>query len=1310
LFALIAVRLRLASLEQVSRALSAWRTRSETSVAQVLMEQGALDEHGGLILASAVEHHLGMTEGDAVRGLGAFSGSDAMKALSAVLEQTVNLPVPDALTVVRSDGVSFPPATPANGHPPANEPVTEAAAPAWDWPDRTISHQGGGGGSAAFQILRPLARGGLGEVFVARDGTLNREVALKLIQTAWAGDGASKGRFLLEAEITGGLEHPGIVPVYALGTNDDGRPFYVMRLIRGETLKERIRKFYKSGPTRRQSRDFRQLLNHFVRVCEVVAYAHSRGVIHRDLKPSNVMLGKYGETLVVDWGLAKPMTRSSDGSGAVADEITLQPATGSSVQATLHGAAMGTPQYMSPEQALGQLDRLGPATDVYSLGATLYCILTGRPPLADMTDVGEVLRTVAVGEIPAARSKMPDAPATLEAVCRKAMAPKPEDRYAGALQLAADVESWLADEPAAGVGESLSTRLSRWERRHRTFFRVSGLAMIVVAAISVGAVIGINAARERAESRHRQAVELGTIAESRKLEADRQRDAARRLTTGLSFDRGLSLLENNERRAGLLWLARSLENASGGPDPFEPAIRINLAAWSRAVHRLRECLEHQGPVRAIAWGPAGRSVATGGDDGIARIWDAVTGLPMSTPLAHAGPIRALAFAPDGQTLATAGLDQTARLWNAASGLPRGEPMRHQGPVTALAFNPAGTILVTGSDDGTLRLWEPTTGQPRGQPLEQGRPVRSLIMSPQGKSVACIDEEGALVLWDLESRQRRNLLPFRQDTIRAAAFSPDGAKLVCGGEERYPRLVDVATAEVTASGRPAPHAGPILAVAFSPDGAKVATGSYDTSCRIWNVPDLQLEPGGGRMEHRGHVWAVAFNADSSLLASAADDNTAQLWRVADHEHAGDALPHSGPVRGVAFSPDGRSVLTGSEDGAARIWQLGEGPAVGHPMVHTEAVRALAARPDGKAFATASEDGVIWLWDSLTTRLIAKQTGHGRVPRFELAFNPAGTVLASSAQDGTIRLWNGRTLDPIGATIKLGAWPRRLVISPDGTTLVGGAQSGQLGFWDTRTATPFAPVVTLPRPVTALAFNDDGTRLAVGNEPGEVQIWDMTRFSPIGDPMRHKGAIPTAAFSPDGTLLATGSYDKTARIWDARAMKPIGRPLLHRGYVWSVRFSPDGTKVLTASFDGTAQIWDSRTGTPIGEALKHGEMVYGAIFNSDASIVATFGRSPAAKLWDAATSRRLGEAFTHKNEMSGAAFLAGRGTIVTISRDRAARVWSVPGALAGATQLISRRLTVLTGLELGDDDVVRVLDVSAWRSRHADLTNDEATEQP
>ncbi len=368
------------------------------------------------------------------------------------------------------------------------------------------------------------------------------------------------------------------MPVYALGENSDGRLFYAMRLVRGETLKERIRRFHQAGSIGRQPVAFRQLLNHFVRICDIVAYAHSRGVLHRDLKPSNVMLGKFGETLVVDWGLAKPIEPSGDSQPPAHDEVKLRPISGSSVKGTMHGATLGTPQYMSPEQALGQLERVGRVSDVYSFGATLYCILTGSPPLADVNDVGAVLSRVALGDIAPPQSVKSDVPATLEAICMKAMAVRPEERYQSVRALEADMESWLADEPVQGVAEPWSRRLTTWERKHRTFVRIGAMALFAVALVSLVAAIIVNAARERAEEGRRQANDSSRIAEARKQEADRQRDALRRFNTHLTLDRGLGLLASNDRRAGLLWLARGL--ASAGP---ERPVRAGDSRQSRCL-------------------------------------------------------------------------------------------------------------------------------------------------------------------------------------------------------------------------------------------------------------------------------------------------------------------------------------------------------------------------------------------------------------------------------------------------------------------------------------------------------------------------------------------------------------------------------------------------------------------------------------------------------------------------------------------------------------------------------------------------------
>jgi serine/threonine-protein kinase len=539
LFGVLALQLDFLSRDALVAGMNAWALDKTRPLGRILVEQGALSPARLELLDALVVEHLNKHDGDVSVSLAAAAnGSTLSEALDAVADSEV-------LTTLTALG----------------GPLRRIAPPVRE--------------GIRFRNLRPHAKGGLGQVFIADDVELNREVAVKEIQLHRADDPANRARFVREAEITGALEHPGVIPVYALGSHPDGRPYYAMRLVRGETLKVAIEQYH-ALPAADRPAELRRLLGRVIDVCNAIAYAHSRGVVHRDLKPANVLLGPFGETLVVDWGLAKAGLGRHAADDATTDP-TIHPSSASG-QPTRAGAAMGTPGYMSPEQAAGD-PNVGPATDVFGLGAILYCLLTGRKPFEGTTVEDEVAQT-RKGVFPSPREVNRDVPAPLDAVCRKALAREPADRYRTPLGLAADLERWLADEPVGVFRDPRPVRAGRWARRHRA--PVAAVAVLLVAA-AVG--LGLGTAllwREERHTRHEY-----DRAEREHQSAERNFEMARTLVLKMgSRIETIEIGKADTRRSDLNWkaaldAARTQFERFVADNPDDLVLKSQLAALHR---------------------------------------------------------------------------------------------------------------------------------------------------------------------------------------------------------------------------------------------------------------------------------------------------------------------------------------------------------------------------------------------------------------------------------------------------------------------------------------------------------------------------------------------------------------------------------------------------------------------------------------------------------------------------------------------------------------------------------------------------------
>jgi WD40 repeat protein len=1064
---------------------------------------------------------------------------------------------------------------------------------------------------ALYRELGLLAVGGMGRTTRALDLRLGRVVAVKEMKRP---DPGLRARFEREALLTARLQHPAIVSVYEAGRwldpggARDGDPFYAMELVEGRTLDLEI-----AAAGTLQNRV--ALLPAVIRVVEAVAYAQEQGIVHRDIKPQNILIGRFGETVLIDWGLAKDLRAPPE------PEPELAPAAAEDGSAALTEHGAGTAQYMSPQQARGE--PVDPRFDVYALGATLYETLSGAPPYGKGS-AAQVRARVLQGP-PAPLSEVArGVPLPLQTLVARAMARDPAQRFPGARELADELRRFQA-------GQLVSSHEYSPAQHLRRFF-----ARPVVQVGALGAVL------------------LFAVAGALGVRLLHERDQATAALTRLYQDQGADELTRGSPLRALAFLSEARRRGADSA-----SLRYLLHTALRPLDALQVTLAgHQDLIGVAELSHDGRRVVTGSADQTARLWDASDGRQLAVLADHVSPVTSVHFSDDDAQVLTGGDDGFVKLWDAHSfALLR--TVRAAGRVVEAVFAPDGGVAVS-TLAGTLELWD-RAGRARDCVVSPTQ--RRAFVSPDGRHAMVQDESGALLV----------ALPGCTPLARSAhaswaqgffgVFAPGEPLRFAFASGAQPVLVDLDGKDLRVR-ELFGHAGTVLSLAFSPDGNVLVTTSVDSTARAWDA-----QTGALIATFRGHTAQVAgadVSRDGRLLVTAGGDNTARIWDLRSGAQLATLEGHRNLVASARFSGDARRVLTVSRDGSARIWDVAAASALRSLPSHAAKLRVAAYSPDSRSALTAGDDGRVLL-HALAGSAPPRVLLSGKSPVRFAGFSDDGAGAFAVAADGTARVWYLATDAPpllLHASASLGAG----ALSPDRRLLAAGGAGGVATLFPLDGGAP-RMLAGLTDEVTSLAFSPDGALVAGASADGTARLWRAATGEAVSVLRGHTDAVRSVRFSPDGKRLLTASSDGTARIW-ALGGAGASQTLRHRGTVYTAVFAPGGQQVLTASADATIRLWDAESGQLLRSIDSGGVPLTAASLSPSGELVVSSSDRETA-LWDLATSARLGAVpMLHGSEGNSASFSPdGQSVLVLAHDDGRALLWDVSGERRGAGELSS-----------------------------------------
>ncbi len=946
-----------------------------------------------------------------------------------------------------------------------------------------------------YRTVSEYARGGMGRVLLVYDEHFGREVAMKELLPIAPADGetftpgreamAVASRFLLEARITGQLEHPSIIPVYELGRHPDGSFYYTMKLVRGRTLSEAVRS---AGNLNERL----ALLPHFLNLCQAVAYAHSRGVIHRDLKPGNVMVGEFGETVVLDWGLAKMLRGDSPESDNLARTLkSLQFSSSADSAHTMEGQVVGTPAYMAPEQAGGQLDEVNERSDVYSLGAILYELLTGDRPYP-RGKAAEVLRNV-LSEIPKPISTVePNAPSELIAICERAMSRAPQYRYSDARELATDIDRFQTGALVVAYRYSLVDHFRRWVQRHRAVAWTAATAVIVIAAITVfytGQLQYTNVllADSRDEERLQRvlAEEQGYLSSIRL--ASEYIDSA-----------------EVERASETLWATpESLRN-------WEWGYLLNCAYDTD--FKLRGC-------NIGCYSPNGRILATASRENGVQLWDAETGRIIAGIEGTVTPrIHALAFSPDGEHLATGAADGNIRLWSTETL----ELIATLGPrddyILDIAVDAGGNRLLATGGDGNVDLWD-LSKMIRLQSFSRpGFALYSAEFSTDGARILASGESETAV-WTEDSELPR----FVTRGIRARFMPNSHDWAVVRGSEVV--VIDGGTGAETEFH--VDHSTDVRAVEFSPDATLLAVGDVGGACRLYGTGDTRPLY---EFRHGQSLHGLRFSPDSEFLITYSLPGEFRIWHAATGAEIATYMSEPNQSIVLTFRSDAKQFASFGVTDALHAWPLAPPPSEAVVADIPDRIMAVDASASFERIAIGTQSREVHVLNRRSGTGTTAYASFSTEPTYLHALSPDGKLLCLVNDGFTPLVWE---VDSEKLATRVPRSSRRITavrFSPDSEYLALGYLDGYLGAFEARSGVEKAVINVADDSLSALTFIPGTAKVAVGSHTGALSIWDLATATRTYDPLDLKSEITSIAVTPDNAQLLIATADESVRAWN------------------------------------------------------------------------------------------------------------------------------------------------------------------------------------